>query len=245
MYNRADIRALGLISFSGKAPRFTLGVGGLRVCSLNVAPVLVTVRNRSPPFAWGLYGGRVQITGAATRAPLWGASWPNTMARHVKQGSWAQPLFEGRELPKNSLRAWGTLLGCQHECSRLRATHSEFVMLDFFHKFLHMEENHQFWFSQRPCNCSTTGRRISMFQHTAPIARRRQGGMRGIPPLCERVPPLRKHFLAGSNIHMFLLSHQSESTTHIAWIQPETRHYDRIKQNAKDRSSKPEESRHP
>ena len=36
--------------------RFTLGVWGLRVCSLDVAIVAATVRNRPQPFAWGPYG---------------------------------------------------------------------------------------------------------------------------------------------------------------------------------------------
>ena len=35
----------------GKGSRFTLGVWGLRVCSLDVAFVVATVRNRSQPFA--------------------------------------------------------------------------------------------------------------------------------------------------------------------------------------------------
>ena len=49
-----------------KGSRFTLGVWGLRVCSLDVAFVVATVRNRSRPFAtvrnrsqpfvWGPYG---------------------------------------------------------------------------------------------------------------------------------------------------------------------------------------------
>ena len=34
-----------------KGPRFTLGVWGLRVCSLDVAFVAATVRNRPQPFA--------------------------------------------------------------------------------------------------------------------------------------------------------------------------------------------------
>ena len=39
-----------------KGSRFTLGVWGLRVCSLDVAFVAATVRNRPQPFAWGSYG---------------------------------------------------------------------------------------------------------------------------------------------------------------------------------------------
>ena len=39
-----------------KGSRFTLGVWGLRVCSLDVAFVVATVRNRSQPSARGPYG---------------------------------------------------------------------------------------------------------------------------------------------------------------------------------------------
>ena len=39
-----------------KGSRFTLGVWGLRVCSLDVAFASATVRNRPQPFAWGPYG---------------------------------------------------------------------------------------------------------------------------------------------------------------------------------------------
>ena len=39
-----------------KGSRFTLGVWGLRVCSLDVAFVVATVRNRSQPFARSPYG---------------------------------------------------------------------------------------------------------------------------------------------------------------------------------------------
>ena len=39
-----------------KGSRFTLGVWGLRVCSLDVAFVVATVRNRSQPFARTPYG---------------------------------------------------------------------------------------------------------------------------------------------------------------------------------------------
>ena len=39
-----------------KGSRFTLGVWGLRVCSLNVAEPSATVRNRSQPSAVGPYG---------------------------------------------------------------------------------------------------------------------------------------------------------------------------------------------
>ena len=44
----------GLMHFSrmrSKGSRFTLGVWGLRVCSLDVAFTVATVRNRSQPFA--------------------------------------------------------------------------------------------------------------------------------------------------------------------------------------------------
>ena len=39
-----------------KGSRFTLGVWGLRVCSLDVAEPSATVRNRSQPSAVGPYG---------------------------------------------------------------------------------------------------------------------------------------------------------------------------------------------
>ena len=39
-----------------KGSRFTLGVWGLRVCSLDVAFTVATVRNRPQPSVWGLYG---------------------------------------------------------------------------------------------------------------------------------------------------------------------------------------------
>ena len=39
-----------------KGSRFALGVWGLRVCSLDVAFMFATVRNRPQPFAWGPYG---------------------------------------------------------------------------------------------------------------------------------------------------------------------------------------------
>ena len=39
-----------------KGSRFTLGVWGLRVCSLDVAFTVATVRNRSQPSARGPYG---------------------------------------------------------------------------------------------------------------------------------------------------------------------------------------------
>ena len=44
------------VSFSrmrSKGSRFTLGVWGLRVCSLDVASASATVRNRPQPFVWG------------------------------------------------------------------------------------------------------------------------------------------------------------------------------------------------
>ena len=39
-----------------KGSRFTLGVWGLRVCSLDVAFMVATVRNRPQPFVWRPYG---------------------------------------------------------------------------------------------------------------------------------------------------------------------------------------------
>ena len=46
-----------------KGFRFSLGVWGLRVCSLDVAQPFATVRNRSQPFARGRYG-RASAKGA-------------------------------------------------------------------------------------------------------------------------------------------------------------------------------------
>ena len=50
------LRARHYSRMRSKGSRFTLGVWGLRVCSLDVAFVVATVRNRSQPFARLLYG---------------------------------------------------------------------------------------------------------------------------------------------------------------------------------------------
>ena len=52
-----------------KGSRFTLGVGGLRVCSLDVAFMFATARNRSQPSATvqPFAGGRVK--------PVWPCLW--------------------------------------------------------------------------------------------------------------------------------------------------------------------------
>ena len=53
------LRICACIVFSrmrSKGSRFTLGVWGLRVCSLDVAFTVATVRNRSQPSVWLLYG---------------------------------------------------------------------------------------------------------------------------------------------------------------------------------------------
>ena len=74
-----------------KGSRFTLGVWGLRVCSLNVAFTVAkpsaTVRNRPQPFVWGPYGraygkfcrrdhfGRFQTSGCFVSRGRRGTSW--------------------------------------------------------------------------------------------------------------------------------------------------------------------------
>ena len=53
-----------------KGSRFTLGVWGLRVCSLDVASASATVRNRPQPFARSPYG---RAYGKFCRGgPFWG-----------------------------------------------------------------------------------------------------------------------------------------------------------------------------
>ena len=51
---KSEFKKKGTVTFSrmrSKGSRFTLGVWGLRVCSLDVAFVAATVRNRPQPFA--------------------------------------------------------------------------------------------------------------------------------------------------------------------------------------------------
>ena len=47
----AGVCFLGFSRMRSKGSRFTLGVWGLRVCSLDVAFTVATVRNRPQPFA--------------------------------------------------------------------------------------------------------------------------------------------------------------------------------------------------
>ena len=57
----------------GKGSRFTLGVWGLRVCSLDVAFMFATVRNRSQPFATGR--NRPQPFAGECVRPVWPCLW--------------------------------------------------------------------------------------------------------------------------------------------------------------------------
>ena len=80
-----------------KGSRFTLGVWGLRVCSLDVAFASATVRNRSQPFAWGPYGRaygkfyrggpfwRFQTSGCFVSRGRCGTSWHSDVFCNVSQ----------------------------------------------------------------------------------------------------------------------------------------------------------------
>ena len=80
-----------------KGSRFTLGVCGLRVCSLDVAFASATVRNRSQPFAWGPYGRaygkfyrggpfwRFQTSGCFVSRGRCGTSWHSDVFCNVSQ----------------------------------------------------------------------------------------------------------------------------------------------------------------
>ena len=50
-FNSSSVATLHFSRMGSKGSRFTLGVWGLRVCSLDVASASATVRNRSQPFA--------------------------------------------------------------------------------------------------------------------------------------------------------------------------------------------------
>ena len=56
IYSLVITTALDAQRMHSKGSRFTLGVWGLRVCSLDVARLFPTVRSRPQPFAWGSYG---------------------------------------------------------------------------------------------------------------------------------------------------------------------------------------------
>ena len=56
-----------------KGSRFTLGVWGLRVCSLDVAFTVATVRNRSQPFA--TVRNRPQPSASVRAIPVWPCLW--------------------------------------------------------------------------------------------------------------------------------------------------------------------------
>ena len=51
MFGSASANIVSFSRMRSKGSRFTLGVWGLRVCSLDVAFVVATVRNRPQPFA--------------------------------------------------------------------------------------------------------------------------------------------------------------------------------------------------
>ena len=95
-----EIWILDIHSFSrmrSKGSRFTLGVWGLRVCSLDVAFASATVRNRSQPFAWGPYGRaygkfytggpfwRFQTSGCFVSRGRCGTSWHSDVFCNVSQ----------------------------------------------------------------------------------------------------------------------------------------------------------------
>ena len=78
-----------------KGSRFTLGVWGLRVCSLDVAFVVATVRNRPQPFAtvvWGPYG---RAYGKFCRGgPFWRFQTSGCFVSRGRRGtSWHSDVF--------------------------------------------------------------------------------------------------------------------------------------------------------
>ena len=87
----------GYSQMRSKGSRFTLGVWGLRVCSLDVAFASATVRNRSQPFAWGPYGRaygkfyrggpfwRFQTSGCFVSRGRCGTSWHSDVFCNVSQ----------------------------------------------------------------------------------------------------------------------------------------------------------------
>ena len=75
-----------------KGSRFTLGVWGLRVCSLDVAFVVATVRNRSQPSARGPYGrayGKFWRSGSSGRFQTFGCF----VSRGRRGTSWHSDVF--------------------------------------------------------------------------------------------------------------------------------------------------------
>ena len=75
-----------------KGSRFTLGVWGLRVCSLDVAFTVATVRNRSQPFVWGPYG---RAYGKFCRGgPFWRFQTSRCFVSRGRRGtSWHSDVF--------------------------------------------------------------------------------------------------------------------------------------------------------
>ena len=75
-----------------KGSRFTLGVWGLRVCLLDVAFMVATVRNRSQPSAWGPYG---RACGKFCRGGhFWKFQTSRCFVSHGRRGtSWHSDVF--------------------------------------------------------------------------------------------------------------------------------------------------------
>ena len=93
---RVSIRVRGLhLVFSrmrSKGSRFTLGVWGLRVCLLDVAFTVATVRNRPQPFVWGPYG---RASGKFCRGgPFWRFQTSGCFVSRGRRGtSWHSATF--------------------------------------------------------------------------------------------------------------------------------------------------------
>ena len=75
-----------------KGSRFTLGVWGLRVCSLDVAFTVATVRNRPQLFVWGPYG---RAYGKFCRSgPFWMFQTSGCFVSRGRRGtSWHSDVF--------------------------------------------------------------------------------------------------------------------------------------------------------
>ena len=87
--------SLSLSVFSrmcSKGSRFTLGVWGLRVCSLDVVFTSATVRNRSQPSAWGPYGRAYGKF--CRRSHFWRFQTSHCFVSHGRRGtSWHSDFF--------------------------------------------------------------------------------------------------------------------------------------------------------
>ena len=83
---------IGFSRMRSKGSRFTLGVWGLRVCSLDVAFVVATVRNRSQPFVWGPYGRAYGKF--CRRDPFWRFQTSGCVVSRGRRGtSWHSDVF--------------------------------------------------------------------------------------------------------------------------------------------------------